>query len=219
MWTNLRTCIGGALVAGCMGAFGATNARAEPATVPATLPDLDCVAEQTGGFHDYPAEGERYEPALFHPQAFRLAENTVFMLNLLESERRADLYLTLESQAPAEEDGTTAPEVSATELECRQVRGADGSTGYSCVNLPPSEMLLINARTLRYTRAAVGAWTFAEPTAAETGDSIFVEYGQCREVASAEAPAGSNAPTPPAQAPQPPGQAPQSTAPAPRPPP
>jgi hypothetical protein len=192
--TACRTCVGGALLAGWMGSFGVTVARAEPAARPATLPDLDCVAEQTGGFHDYPAEGERYEPALFHPQAFRLSENTVFMLNLLESERRADLYLTLESQAPASDPATAGAEPPATELECRQVRGADGTTGYSCVNLPPSEMLLINARTLRFTRAAVGAWTFAEPAAAAAGDSIFVEYGQCRAATPALAPPGSDAP-------------------------
>jgi hypothetical protein len=198
-----RICCGGVLLAGCAGfVFGAPIATAEPAT----LPPLDCVAEQTGGFHDQPAEGERYEPALFHPQAFRLAENTVFMLNLLESERRADLYLTLESPAAA----TAGAEPRATELECRQVRGADGSIGYSCVNLPPSEMLLINARTLRFTRAGVGAWTFVEPTAAQAGDSIFVEYGQCRassaEPAPVEAPAGSGeaAQTPPATQPPPP---------------
>ena len=179
-----------------MSCLGATIANAEPAT----LPPLDCVAEQTGGFHDYPAEGERYEPALFHPQAFRLSENTVFMLNLLESERRADLYLTLESAAAA----TPGTEPPATELECRQVRGADGSTGYSCVNLPPSEMLLINARTLRFTRASVGAWTFAEPTAAEAGDSIFVEYGQCKAIAPAGEPADSSIPAQRAPAPQPP---------------
>ncbi|MEM8767795.1 MAG: hypothetical protein AAGE43_10150, partial [Pseudomonadota bacterium] len=59
--------------------------------------------------------------------------------------------------------------------------GADQSYGYSCVNVPPSEMILINAQTLRYTRTAVGGWTFAGATEALNGDSIFVEYGQCRE--------------------------------------
>jgi len=140
------------------------------------LPPLECVAEQTGGFHDYPEDGEHYEPALFHPEAFALEENTVFMLNLLESERRADLYLTLEIR---DRTGEVADAGAATELECRQVRGADGGTGYSCVNLPPSELLLINARTLRFTRTSVGGWTFAGATGSEHGDSIFVEYGQC----------------------------------------
>jgi len=201
MWTaTCRTCVGGTLLAGWAGFFGAASASGEPAALLATLPPLDCVADQTAGFHDFPADGERYEPRLFHPQAFRLSENTVFMLNLLESERRADLYLTLELPAAADTAAAEA-EGPATELECRQVRGADGSTGYSCVNLPPSEMLLINARTLRFTRAAVGAWTFAEPNAAEAGDSIFVEYGQCRASGPTGAPPESSAP---AESPPPP---------------
>jgi len=47
------------------------------------------------------------------------------------------------------------------------------------VNLPPSEMLLINVESLRFTRTAVGGWTFAGASDARGGDSIFVEYGQC----------------------------------------
>lgn len=129
---------------------------------------LDCVAEQTGGFHDYPGDDESYQPALFNAAPFRLEENVVFMQNLPETPG-VDLFVSL----TAGEDPVT------TELECRQVRGIDGSPGFSCVNIPPSEMLLINADTWRFTRTAVGGWTFAGATEAHSGDSIFVEYGTC----------------------------------------
>jgi len=130
---------------------------------------LDCTAEQTGGFHDYPDDDAGYQPALFNSTPFRLDENVVFMLNLAD-DSGVDLYVTLTSG----EDPVT------TELECRQVRGIDGSAGYSCVNIPPSEMLLIHRQTLRFTRTAVGGWTFAGATDARAGDSIFVEYGTCK---------------------------------------
>ena len=151
------------------------------------LPDVICTAEQSGGFHDYPGAGETYEPALFHPQTFTLEENLVFMMNLAAEERNVDLYLTMTHQVAAESnpaDVSDSKEIEhrleTTELECRHVRGANESYGFSCVNLPPSEMLLINAQTLRYTRTAVGGWTFAGAAAEHNGDSIFVEYGQCQ---------------------------------------
>ncbi len=143
------------------------------------LPRMQCIAEQTGGFHDYPNGGEAYEPALFHPRPFSLEENIVFMLNLAEEEGAPDLYLTFSSVA---EDGT----LEETELECRRVRGTGDARGYSCVNLPPSEMLLINALSLRFTRTAVGGWTFAGANDRSNGDSIFVEYGQCTPIAITE---------------------------------
>ena len=153
------------------------------------LPPLDCQAEQTGGFHDDPGGEESYAPALFHPQKFTLEENLVFMMNLEESEGNVDLYLTMTREFTTS-DGAE-PVLDTTELECRRVRGAGNAVGYSCVNVPPSEMLLINAGTLRFTRTAVGGWTFsrtaeiAEGESAEEeahgGDSIFVEFGQCQE--------------------------------------
>jgi hypothetical protein len=132
------------------------------------FPALTCQAEQTGGFHDYPDDDESYVPALFNSTPFRLEENVVFMLNLAP-ETGVDRYVTL----------TVGDSPVTTELECRQVRGADGSPGYSCVNIPPSELLLIHAHTLRFTRTAVGGWTFTGATGSEAGDSIFVEYGTC----------------------------------------
>ena len=145
------------------------------------FPRVLCTAEQTGGFHDYPGEGETYEPALFHPQQFSLEENLVFMLNLTGSEGSVDVYLTMTREL-TDEDGTKVQET--TELECREVRGPGGGYGLSCVNLPPSEMILINTGTFRFTRTAVGGWTFAGATETLNGDSIFVEYGQCEPAAN-----------------------------------
>ena len=152
------------------------TARAFGAAPEAGFPDLLCTAEQTGGFHDYPGGDEAYEPALFHPQQFNLEENPVFMLNLAESEGNVDVYLTMTRTLTEDPE---APRQETTELECREVRGADGSAGYSCVNLPPSEMILINRETFRFTRAATGGWTFTGAAGELSGDSIFVEYGQC----------------------------------------
>jgi hypothetical protein len=132
-----------------------------------------CEAEQTGGFHDYPEDNERYEPALFHPTSFELEENVVFMLNLDPGRGGPDLYLIMRAHDDTE-----------SELQCRQVRGVDNALGYSCVNTPPSEMLLINSETFRFTRTAVGGWTFSGATDTGSGDSIFVEYGTCVPVVS-----------------------------------
>ncbi len=163
----------------------ADTGAAEATTVVTGLPAMHCAAEQTGGFHDYPGDDESYEPALFHPQSFQLEENIVLMMNLGGGEGNGsgtvDLFLTMTRTLPATEEAPEALETS--ELECRQVRGADQSYGYSCVNVPPSEMILINAETLRYTRTAVGGWTFAGATEEFNGDSIFVEYGQCQATA------------------------------------
>ena len=162
---------------------GATAAEGVPAGDPMSgaphLPALACIAAQTGGFHDYPEGGEDYEPALFHPQAFRLEENPVFMMNLLGDGGGVDLFLTMTRELT---DADGRPVTESTELECRRVRGAHDSRGFSCVNLPPSEMILLNADTLRFTRTSVGGWTFAGATDAQSGDSIFVEYGQCEPI-------------------------------------
>jgi hypothetical protein len=146
-------------------AAGGAGAKAPP---PVAFLPLDCAAEQTGGFHDYPDDDQSYAPALFNVTPFQLEENRVFMLNL-GRQPGVDLFVSL----TAGEDPVT------TELECRQVRGLDGSPGFSCVNIPPSEMLLINSDTLRFTRTAVGGWTFAGSTETHGGDSVFVEYGTC----------------------------------------
>jgi hypothetical protein len=147
-----------------------TVEAAEPPAV-AGLPPLECQPQQTGGFHDYPEGGEDYEPALFHSKPFTLEENALFMLNLEPEPGGPDLYLAM-SLAEHED-------FDQTELECRRVRGIGNVMGFSCVNVPPSEILLINAETLRFTRAAVGGWTFAGAADGLNGDSIFIEYGVC----------------------------------------
>ena len=132
------------------------------------VPDLQCLATQTGGFHDYPGDVEQYEAALFHPGKFSLQQNSFLTENLASTTPGVDLYLTL-----------TNPDQTETELECRSVRGTADATGFSCVNTPPSQMLLLNAQTHRFTRTAVGGWTFTGAADNESGDSIYVEYGQC----------------------------------------
>ncbi|HEY5644475.1 MAG TPA: hypothetical protein VIS76_00910 [Pseudomonadales bacterium] len=154
----------------------------DPASAAAgALPAVLCTAEQTGGFHDYPDDAEQYQPALFHPQPFRLETNPVFMMHLAAGEADVDLYLTMTRKLTTDQGALVS---ETTELECRSVRGANQSHGFSCVNLPPSEMILINAQTLRFTRTSVGGWTFAAATEKHEGDSIFVEYGQCVATAS-----------------------------------
>lgn len=156
----------GAAATVCLALMAGAEAPQAPSA--ADFLPLACMAEQTGGFHDYPDDDAGYQPALFNATPFRLDENRVFMVNLAD-QPGVDLFVSLTSG----EDAVT------TELECRRVRGADGSLGYSCVNLPPSEMLLINRDTLRFTRTAVGGWTFAGATETAGGDSVFVEYGTC----------------------------------------
>lgn len=154
---------------GMLGAQQADAAAAQSLLAAERFPTLACEAEQTGGFHDYPDDDEGYVPALFNATGFRLEENHVFMVNLAP-QTGVDRYVTL----------TVGDSPVTTELECREVRGIDGSRGYSCVNIPPSELLLIHAQSLRFTRTAVGGWTFAGASGIESGDSIFVEYGTCR---------------------------------------
>ena len=140
-----------------------------------------CKAGKTVGMHQYPTSDiEDYMPAVFSEQTFDLRENVLFMRHLLgerapgevdESDGYADtpepvrLYVTMASG-----DGVE------TEFACRPVRGTGDNRGYSCVNNPPSEMLLINPARGRYTRSAIGGWAFYAPEA-----SLFVEYGTCAE--------------------------------------
>jgi hypothetical protein len=173
------------LLATVAGAARAGDALAGDAAA-VSLPALVCTPEQTGGFHDYPGGEERYEPALFHPRPFELKENEVLTMTLAGTEGAPDLFATLTVTLP--DNGGQ----ELTELECRQVRGADGSLGFSCVNLPPSEMLLINAQTFRFTRTSVGGWTFAGAAGNLNGDSIFVEYGSCRP--AGDTPLGKSSP-------------------------
>lgn len=130
-----------------------------------------------------------YEPALFHARAFELKENLLFMLNLQPEPGSPDLYLTMRMIA----EQNQSDRFEHTELECRTVRGIGDVKGFSCVNVPPSELLLINAETLRFTRAAVGGWTFAGAAGDINGDSIFIEYGTCVDATAEHTPAAAPA--------------------------
>ena len=155
-------------------AFPAT-AAALAATVTAAsaqpwLP-LTCKAEKTVGLHDHieetGAQVESYDPSVFVPSTFRLRENTTFS-ELLDAEH-VDLYVTLRDDAADLE----------SEFECNRVRGANKAKGFSCRNTPPSEILMIDPDTLRFTRSAVGGWTFFSATDTVNGASLFVEFGSC----------------------------------------
>ena len=141
-----------------------------------------CEARQTVGMHQYPGSvDEAYTPAVFTEQTFDLRENVLFMRHLSGEQGATDavgrdglvpettrLYITM-----------TAADGTETEFECGPVRGTGGNQGYSCVNNPPSEMLLINPARERFTRSAIGGWAFYAPEA-----SLFVEYGTCVELTS-----------------------------------
>ena len=90
----------------------------------------------------------------------------VYLCGIL-TDAPADLYLTLKDES------------TRAELNCRTVRGAGDAQGFSCSNLPPSELLLINGDNLRFTRTSIGGWTFAAATDNSAGDSLYVEYGTC----------------------------------------
>lgn len=65
------------------------------------------------------------------------------------------------------------------ELTCRPVTGGQESHGLSCTDIPPVEMILINNKTLRFSHSSIGGWTFIGGNENASGNSLFVEYGQC----------------------------------------
>jgi hypothetical protein len=155
----------------------AVEAASTAVTSPvADLPNnLICRAAQTAGFHDYTSsdqedheedDKESYEPVVFFESEFNLAVNEVLTQHLAASEG-VDVYLTFSADE------------NLVELRCLLVRGIGDARGLSCSNEPPAEMLLINLGNLRFTRTSIGGWTFAGGEVNTSGDSIFVEYGQC----------------------------------------
>ena len=138
--------------------MGATHAQQLPEK-------MACEAQQTAGFHDYPHNAEAYESVVFFESSFTLKLNRVLMQHL--PAQPGETYLIF------------ANDEKTVELTCRQVRGVSDQIGLSCSNNPPSEMLLINARSLRFTRTSIGGWTFTGADENTAGDSIFVEYGVC----------------------------------------
>ena len=143
-----------------------------PTSVP-WLP-LVCQAEKTVGLHDYlEAESkpvEVYEPSIFFASRFTLRENRTFA-TFLEQENVA-LYVTM----------TDAQSGEVSEFQCDTVRGTGDTYGYSCHNAPPSDILMFNPESMRFTRGAVGGWTFYSAGNDHNGTSLFVEYGLCRRL-------------------------------------
>ncbi|MEM7216973.1 MAG: hypothetical protein AAF515_01315 [Pseudomonadota bacterium] len=137
-----------------------------------------CQAEQTAGLHDDAGVPERYGAAEFFESRFRLRHNKILMRHRTPAEAGQEgeapaLYLTLRPRGEA-----------AVELRCDAVRGAGAQAGYACRDTPPSTLLLLNPANARFSRAAIGGWTFAAGDSADAGasegDSLFVEYGTCR---------------------------------------
>ncbi|MFP6823460.1 MAG: hypothetical protein VB915_06565 [Pseudomonadales bacterium] len=143
-----------------------------PTSVP-WLP-LDCHAAKTVGLHDY-VEGESkpvemYEPSIFFASRFTLRENRTFA-TFLDQENVA-LYVTMTDQQSGD----------VSEFQCDTVRGTGDTFGYSCRNSPPSDILMLNPESMRFTRGAVGGWTFYSAGDGHNGTSLFVEYGLCQQV-------------------------------------
>ena len=130
-----------------------------------------CKALNTVGLHDAPETEspmeEKYEPSVFVESEFILTENVTFS-ELLDD---ADIKFYMSMQF-VNSDGKF-------EFTCTQVRGRSDEQGYVCTNTPAQDILMINPSTNRFTRAAVGAWTFFHPSDLETGASLTVEHGTC----------------------------------------
>ena len=150
--------------------------RAEPGHGP--VPALTCAAVDTAGFHDYPLDEGGFDAVVFQPSTFQIEPNKALNKHRAAAADGASIitYLTMRTDD------------DYVELHCTSVRGHNATPGLSCANLPPTEMLLINLRNFRFTRTSIGGWTFSdpgdEPTGSPTndeGESIFVEFGQCRQ--------------------------------------
>lgn len=140
---------------------------AEPDTRIAQLPaEMSCLAYQTAGFHDFPDNPEDYEAVVFFESKFELRVNKVLMTHLLDNSPY-DLYLTLHKDN------------DVVELQCNQLRAAGNNLGVSCSSQPPADLLLLNLDSLRFTRTAIGGWTFSGADTQAAGESIYVEYGRC----------------------------------------
>lgn len=131
-----------------------------------------CVPLETIGFHDEPEEEgepvESFGPAKFKSTPFTLRENKT-LSELLADSDDVSLFITMKMAETNE----------LFEFSCQTVLGANREPGYSCVNTPPSDILMLNPKSLRFSRAAMGSWTFQSETNLRTGSSLFVEMGQC----------------------------------------
>ena len=145
----------------------AAQAAAEASERGAIPSSLSCKATQTAGFHDYPHNEEAYESVVFFESTFRLSLNRVLMRHLA-ADSPFDAFLTL-----------ITDEGELVELNCSRLKGLRNASGISCSNTPPSDLLLLNLDNLRFTRTAIGGWTFTGADESTAGESIYVEYGQC----------------------------------------
>ena len=130
-----------------------------------------CRALNTVGLHDAVEENadpeEKYEPAAFVPSEFVLVENKTFSELLASDDSKFYVAMQIEELE------------SQIEFTCTVVRGRSEEDGYVCTNTPAQDILMINPTKGRFTRAAVGAWTFFHPSDLETGASLLVEHGTC----------------------------------------
>ena len=137
-----------------------------------------CVPLETIGLHDEAEEAgepeEKFEPARFERRPFTIRANETFSELLGETEQ-ASLFVTM-----------TIDELNEVfEFTCKEVMGANREPGFSCLNTPPSDILLINPKSMRYSRSAIGTWTFQSDADLVRGSSLFVELGQCYSLESA----------------------------------
>ena len=127
---------------------------------------MQCESFKTVGLHDYPKTAESYESVVFEESSFSLKINKS-LTRFSPDQDRNFVYLTFRSAN------------KLSELTCRPVSGAGETRGLSCTDTPPSEMLLINSESLRFSRSSIGGWTFLGANDRNSGNSLFVEYGLC----------------------------------------
>ena len=136
-----------------------------------------CIPIETIGLHDdSEVESdpvESFGPAKFKSTPFILRENKT-LGGLLNDADDVSLFITMQMEETDE----------LFEFSCKTVLGANREPGYSCVNTPPSDILMLNPKSLRFSRAAIGSWTFQSETNLRTGSSLFVEMGQCYSLES-----------------------------------
>ena len=131
-----------------------------------------CVPLETIGFHDTPEEDadviESFNPVKFKSTPFTLRTNET-LGELLADTGDTQLFISMQMEQSAE----------IFEFACKEVLGANREPGLSCLNTPPSDILMINPKSMRFSRAAIGSWTFQSDAALRDGSSLFVEMGQC----------------------------------------
>ena len=151
--------------------FAVTSERDEKAKED-WLP-LECKAHRTVGLHDYDDIDEipieLYEARIFLSSEFSIVENRTF--SQLLDEPDVAMYLTLTPKETTEQH----------EYSCKRVKGHGSRGGYSCTNIPPTDILTIDPKTRRFSRASTGAWTLYTSDDTGVGASVFVEVGTCKK--------------------------------------